>query len=339
MVVEGGFGLVVGGVVLLGRVEVELIPGVVFVGAVLPIGGVVPGVVLGVVPGVVLGVVPGVMLGVVPGVVPGKVVGALGGQIVVATDAVLEEAPGKVEFVLDEGLEVLIPGEVEALELVVEGVVVVTGHVVVGVVEVGRAEGKVELVLGVLWALLAFGAEGDWLPGTTGVGVTAPVDGDWAAAIPTARQSIVAIRIARVFMRVSPGLRILRVGWLANRCSCSEEGKPEFRRGHLGVVAQTSLKIAFDVGPVGISEDFFDPGIALEPDHLKVENARGDAIRRARHVERLVERGGEDVVMKLVLVRPPVYENEIGIDAAVHADETDAIGIRRHSVRGQHQPR
>jgi hypothetical protein len=145
MVVEGGFGLVVGGVVLLGRVEVELIPGVVFVGAVLPIGGVVPGVVLGVVPGVVLGVVPGVMLGVIPEVldgvvpvgVPGRVVGALGGQIVVATDAVLEEAPGKVEFVLDEGLEVLIPGEVEALELVVEGVVVVTGHVVVGVVEDG----------------------------------------------------------------------------------------------------------------------------------------------------------------------------------------------------------
>ena len=57
-----------------------MIPGIELVGAVFPIGGVVPGVVLGVVPGVVLGVVPGVVLGVVVGDVLGSVEPADGGQ-------------------------------------------------------------------------------------------------------------------------------------------------------------------------------------------------------------------------------------------------------------------
>ena len=78
--VVGGFGAVLGCVVV--ELVPEEIPGIEFVGAVLPIGGVVPGVVLGVVPGVVLGVVPGVVLGVVPGVVLGIAAGAVLGNVV-----------------------------------------------------------------------------------------------------------------------------------------------------------------------------------------------------------------------------------------------------------------
>jgi hypothetical protein len=100
------------------------------VGAVFPIGGVVPGVMLGAVPGVVLGVVPGVVLGVGAGAVLGSVEPADGGQI---PEALLDaDAPGCGATAEVPG--VLLVGELlvdEEADIVVEvGSVDLTGQVV-----------------------------------------------------------------------------------------------------------------------------------------------------------------------------------------------------------------
>jgi hypothetical protein len=116
----------------------DVMPPIFVVGAVLPMGGVVPGVVLGVVPEVVPGVVLVVVFGVVPGVVldagdvvGGMVAGVLGGQIALLVDAEADE-PGMVALGLfPDGLEVLTPGEV--VLLAADGGVAGTGHTVVGI--------------------------------------------------------------------------------------------------------------------------------------------------------------------------------------------------------------
>src|SRR5689334_21281597 len=140
-------------------------PPMLVVGDVLPIGGVVPGVVLGVVPGVVDGVVPGVVLGVVPVLVVGTAT-VLGGQTLLVVDVVVDGVPGMLALGLaEEGLEVLIPGELD----VVGGVVEVTGHVVDGdCVDVVADPGLVACV-----PLEAAGVDVDCVPGTVGVGVIA----------------------------------------------------------------------------------------------------------------------------------------------------------------------
>jgi hypothetical protein len=153
----GVLGAVVRGVVvLLGcGVAVPVMPPILEVGEVLPIGGGVPGVVLGVVPVVVLGIV---VLGIV-------VLPVVGGQIDVE---VFEAEPGNVEVEFDEVLEVLVDG------VVVDGKVVLPGHVVDDAVE-----GMVD-VLGVVDGVVLCGVAPvgllDCVPGTTGVGVMAPVD-------------------------------------------------------------------------------------------------------------------------------------------------------------------
>jgi hypothetical protein len=188
---------------VVGWVEVvvpELMPPMLVVGEVFPIGGVVPVVVLGVVPLVVFGVVPVVVFGVVPvvvlGVAPvvvvvvvlGTLLVALGGQTVLPP-AVLGDEPGMVALGLFvDGLDVLAIGEVE-----------VTGH---EAEEVDRVVGVVAgLVLCV--PVVAPVALVDCEPGTTGVGWMAPVDGDvvCASAMPTAKQSTAATRIARVLIK------------------------------------------------------------------------------------------------------------------------------------------
>ena len=173
------------------------------VGEVLPIGGVVPGVVLGVVPGVVAGVVPGVVLGVVPVVVEGMAAGPLGGQRLPVLEAVLGEVDGRVALGLAvDGLAVLIVDEFE-------GVVDVTGHGFV----VDRVVVVAELGLVVCVPGVAAGAELDCVPGTTGVGVIAPVCGDCAIAIPIAKHSTRAVKIARV--RIILSCWVLPVGMAA----------------------------------------------------------------------------------------------------------------------------
>lgn len=166
------------------------------VGEVLPIGGVVPGVVLGVVPGVVEGVVPGVVLGVVPGVVDGTPGAVLGGQILLVLGAVLEVVEGIVVLgLVVDGLAVLI---VVALELT-DGVVVdVTGHGFVDDCVVVVAEFELLVCVPAV-----AGVELDWVPGTTGVGAIAPVCGDWAVAIPTAKHKTRAVKIAHTRIGLS----------------------------------------------------------------------------------------------------------------------------------------
>lgn len=176
------------------------------VGEVLPIGGVVPGVVLGVVPGVVEGVVPGVVLGVVPDVVPvsvlvvGMAAGVLGGHSVLELDGLVVEVLGMVALGLfAEGLAVLMVGELE----LTDGVVEVTGHGF----EEDCAGDCVEVVaepgLAICVPLLPAGVELDCVPGTTGVGVIAPVCGACAMAMATAKNSTTATSIVRVVINLS----------------------------------------------------------------------------------------------------------------------------------------
>lgn len=185
----------------------ELMPPMLEVGEVLPIGGVVPGVVLGVVPGVVLGVVPVVVFGVVPVVVLGVavlgivVLPVVGGQIEVE---VLAAEPGKVEVEFGVEVELLVDGEVARVEV---DEVVVDGQFVDREVEgsvdaLGVAEGVVvgEVVL--------CGVTLDGLfdcPGTTGVGAIAPVDACAAAMLAakhTTHVKISAVLLMRDFSYV-----------------------------------------------------------------------------------------------------------------------------------------
>ena len=170
------------------------------VGDVLPMGGVVPGVVLGVVPGVVEGVVPGVVLGVVPVVVVGIPAGVLGGQSVLELDGVAVEVLGMVALgLVDDGLAVLIVGEFE----LTDGVVDVTGHGFVCDCAGDCVEVVAEPGLVICVPLLPAGAELDCVPGTTGVGVIAPDCGACAMAIATAKHSTPATSIARVVINLS----------------------------------------------------------------------------------------------------------------------------------------
>lgn len=205
----------------------EVMPPRLVVGEVLPIGGVVPGVVLGVVPGVVDGVVPGVVLGVVPrvlldaapGLVVGMAAGVLGGQRVPAD--VVDGVPGMLAFGLfGDGLEVLMAGELE----VAAEAVVLTGQVVDGV----GAEAVAELGLVACGFVVADGVEFDCVPGYVGVGVAAPVWADCAIAIPAAKQRRRAVKIARMVIRsllvvLHGGMAAAGV-WMLTIASCRRAG-------------------------------------------------------------------------------------------------------------------
>src|SRR5689334_11804090 len=100
----------------------------------------------------------------------------------------------------------------------------------------------------------------------------------------------------------------------ALRCAASRSG-----------VVEDFLEIGVEVRPTRVVQDSVYPGIALEPDHLKIPHACGHSFGRATEFERLIERGGENMMVEFVLVRPPVNKNEIGIAPAVNANKADAV--------------
>ena len=82
-----------------------------------------------------------------------------------------------------------------------------------------------------------------------------------------------------------------------------------------------------------------DPGGALVPDDRQVPRARGELVRAGRPKPAGLVLGGEPgVVVQLVLVRPPVDEDEVRAATVMRADEAHPVAIAADSWARQPLP-
>src|SRR6266542_5534080 len=97
---------------------------------------------------------------------------------------------------------------------------------------------------------------------------------------------------------------------------------------NLDLGVELVLEIGVEVGNLG-REDVPDPRLALVRDDAEIPDT-GDRVgsRRGTERSRVVTRGEEDVMVELVLLFPPIHEDEIASAAVVDAEEPDAVACR-----------
>src|SRR5690606_20842609 len=92
------------------------------------------------------------------------------------------------------------------------------------------------------------------------------------------------------------------------------------------VAVQRETQIGLEVGSSRRPQDVLHPSVALVTDQEQIPDAGIEP--RRRHVPQSVRASrfrAVDMVMQLVLVGPPVHEDEVACPAGVNADKTDAV--------------
>ena len=96
----------------------------------------------------------------------------------------------------------------------------------------------------------------------------------------------------------------------------------------------------FRSGASRVVEDGIQPGIAFESDDGEVVHARRRPWRRKRDQRlRPILRGGEDMMVQLVLIRPPVGKDVAAAPGVVNAEKTSAVAACPDRRLGKHASR